>query len=248
MRRLRRPPAVVIGIREAQAIAANLGRDTRATRRRRRLRQIDLAQMAGLGQPEISHLERGHGARSSIETWIAIGIALRRPIAIGYSRDVADPALQDEGHLAAHEAVLRLAVGAGWRARVEPPSDPLRPSHASDLELTGRDGRLVLVEIWNRLDDLGAAVRSSDRKAADVARRRGGRDPVLTCWLLVDTAANHEIVRRYPAVLRARLGGSSRGWVAAVATTGIAPRHAHIGVAWIDVRTGQLRELRIPTR
>ena len=31
------------------------------------------------------------GGRTSIETWVAIGIALDRPIAIGFSRDVAEP-------------------------------------------------------------------------------------------------------------------------------------------------------------
>jgi transcriptional regulator with XRE-family HTH domain len=231
------------GLREAQAIAANLGRDAKATRKRRRLTQAELGHLVGLGQSEISHLERGHGARTSIETWIAIGIALRRPISIGFSRDVVDPDLQDAGHLAAQELTLRLASRAGWQGRFEAPSDPGAPRHSTDIELSAPDGRLVLVEIWNRLDDLGAAVRSTDRKLADIGHGRDGRDSVQACWLLVDTSANHEVVRRYPAILQARFGGSSAGWVSALTNGSTAPTRP--GVAWVDVRSGRLRPLRL---
>jgi transcriptional regulator with XRE-family HTH domain len=232
---------VVTGIREAQAIAANLGRDAKATRRRRRLTQAELGDRVGLGQSEMSYLERGHGARTSIETWVAIGMALERPVAIGFSRDVVDPMLHGAGHLAAQELVLRLATAAGWQGRFEAPSDPLEPLHSTDLELTDPNGRIVLVEIWNRLDDLGAAVRSSDRKLAEVSRRRVGA-AIGSCWLLVDTAANREIVRRYPAIIRARFGGSSQAWVAALSAGTPAPIEP--GIAWVDTRSRRLRELR----
>jgi transcriptional regulator with XRE-family HTH domain len=230
-------------MREAQAIAANLGRDAKATRRRRRLTQAELGDRAGLGQSEISYLERGHGARTSIETWVAIGIALERPIAIGFSRDVVDPLPQDAGHLAGQELVLRLSGAAGWQGRAEVPSDPLDPRHSTDLELTAPNGRIVLIEIWNRIDDMGAAIRSSDRKLAEVARRQTSGDPIGSCWLLVDTAANREIVRRYPAIIRARFGGSSQAWVAALTTTATEPP-TEPGIAWIDIRSRRLRELR----
>jgi transcriptional regulator with XRE-family HTH domain len=109
MRRTRRPPAVITGVREANAIAANLGRDTKATRKRRLLTQAALGELVELGQSQVSHLERGHGARTSIQTWVAIGMALDRPIAIGFSRDVVEP-LSDAGHLAAMTQPERLAA------------------------------------------------------------------------------------------------------------------------------------------
>ena len=244
MRRIRRPPAVVTGIREAQAIAANLGRDAKATRLRRRLTQRGLGHLVGLGQSEISYLERGQGARSSIETWVAIGIALGRPIAIGFTRDVVDPLPRDRGHLEAQELLLRLVAAAGWRGRFEAPSDPIAPSHSTDVRLTAPDRPLVLVEIWNRFDDLGAGVRSSDRKRADLSLGSIDARAVLSCWLLVDTAANREIVRRYPAIIRARFKGSSAGWVSAL-TTG-APAPTRPGIAWVDIKGHRLRELRLP--
>ena len=153
---------------------------------------------------------------------------------------------QDAGHLDAQELALRLATAGGWHGRVEVPSDPLEPRRSTDLELTAPSGRIVLVEIWNRLDDLGAAFRSSDRKLAEVARRQIGKDAIGSCWLLVDTAANREIVRRYPAIIRARFGGSSQAWVAALSTAAAAPIDP--GIAWIDIRSRRLRELRLSVR
>lgn len=237
MRRVRKPPAVVTGLRESRAIAANLGREATTTRHRRRLTQSALAGLVGLGQSQISYLERGHGARTSIETWVAIGIALDRPIAIAFGRDVAAP-LNDSGHLDAQELVARIATGAGWRATFEAAHDPRVFSGSTDLRLE-RPRAVVLAEIWNRLDDLGAAARSSDRKLASAPP--GAR----ALWLLVDTAANREIVRRYPTVLRARFPGSSAAWVRAL-MTGTDPPGVP-GIAWIDLRAGRLRELRLRT-
>ena len=239
MPRQKRPSARVTGGREARAIAANLARALFATRKRRRWTQDRLADAVGVSQTEISHLERGYGARTSIETWVAIGIALDRPIAIGFGRDVVEP-LSDAGHLAAQELLLRLAVGGGWSGRFEAPSDPRDPRHATDVVLTRATGEHVLVEIWNRLDDLGAAIRSSDRKAAEAGAN--GR-AVQVLWLLVDTHANRAIVRRFPAILRARFHGSSAGWVRALVGDWRAPTKP--GLAWIDVRSGTVRELRL---
>ena len=233
MRRGKRPGAVRIGQREARAISANLGRDTRATRRRRHLTQARLGELVGLSQSEISRLELGQGAGASIETWVAIGIALNRPIGIGYTRDTVEP-LTDAGHLDAQELVARLVRAAGWRVTFEAPNDPRAPTGSTDLRLDRHDG-VVLVEIWNRVDDLVAATRSGDRKLASVPGAR-------TVWLLVDTAANRAIVRRYPTLLNSRFPGSSSAWVAALTSEGPVPARA--GLAWVDVRSGRLRPFR----
>jgi transcriptional regulator with XRE-family HTH domain len=236
----RRRAARTIGAREANAIAGNLGRDLRRTRIRRRLTQAALGDKVAISQAEVSALEAGRGAHTPIETWVALGIALDRPIAIGFSRDIADPLPQDAGHLAAQELVLRLTTAAGWHGRVEAPSDPLDPRYSTDIALTSPAGRIVLVEIWNRLDDLGGASRSSDRKLAQVSR--AGTD-VGWCWVVVDTAANREIVRRYPAILRARFGGSSTAWVRALIDGSAPPDEP--GLVWADTRAGRLTALRL---
>jgi transcriptional regulator with XRE-family HTH domain len=237
----KRRSAPVAGRREAAAIAANLGRDARFTRRRRQLTQAALAERVGLSQAEISYLERGYGARAALETWVAIGIALERPVAIGFGRDTVAP-LQDAGHLAAQELLIRLATAVGWQATFEAPSNPADPRHVTDVLLRNARPTVVLVELWNRLDDLGAGARSSDRKLAGVRARE--RDQVTTCWLLVDTAANRALLRRYPAILRARFTGSSAAWVRALVGGDLPPSEP--GLAWIDLSSGRLRPLRIP--
>ncbi len=202
---------------------------------RRRLTQAELGDRVAVSQAEISALEAGRGAHTAIETWVALGMALDRPIAIGFTRDAAQP-LNDAGHLEAQELVARITGAGGWTVAFEAPSGPADPGLSSDLRLT-RSGTTVLVELWNRIDDLGAAVRSSDRKIA--AAPRGAR----SVWLLVDTAANRSIVRRYPTLLRARFPGSSSGWVRALAADGRVPTAP--GLAWVDVRSGRLVELRL---
>lgn len=249
MARRKRTAAKIAGARESQAIAATLGRDARSTRQRRRLTQAELGRRVGLSQSEICHLEVGHGQGTSIATWVAIGIALNRPLAIGFSRDIADPGPRDAGHLAAQEFVLRLAEANGRTGRFELPTRPANPSLSVDVCLDDRRHQLlILIEIWNRLDDLGAAARGMLRKMAEANDLAASREPshrVAACWLLVDSAANRELVRKYPAVIRALFDGSSQAWVRAL-TIGTMPPDRP-GVAWIDLRQGRLIELRLPS-
>jgi transcriptional regulator with XRE-family HTH domain len=246
MARRKRTSSEIAGAREAQAIAATLGRDARSTRQRRRLTQAQLGLRVGLGQSEISHLEAGHGQGTSIATWTAIGIALGRPLAIGFARDITG-APRDAGHLAAQELLLRLAAGNGRVGQFELPTRPADPSSSIDVCLRDHKARVLIVaEIWNRLDDLGAAVRTMSRKVAEATVLAVTHDPpdrVASCWLLVDTAANREIVRRYPAVIKATFDGSSAAWVQAL-TSGSRPPDRP-GIAWIDPRRGRLTELRV---
>jgi transcriptional regulator with XRE-family HTH domain len=246
MARRKRTSSEIAGAREAQAIAASLGRDARSTRRRRQLTQAQLGLRVGLGQSEISPLEAGHGQGTSIATWTAIGIALGRPLAIGFARDIV-AAPRDAGHLAAQELVLRLAAANGRVGQFELPTRPADPSLSIDVCLRDRRAQVLIVaEIWNRLDDLGAAVRTMSRKVAEASALAVTHDPpdrVASCWLLVDTAANREIVRRYPAVIKATFDGSSESWVQAL-TSGSQPPDRP-GIAWIDPRRGRLTELRV---
>lgn len=247
MARRKRTSAEIAGAREAAAIAAVLGREARTTRQRRRLTQAELGRRVGLSQSQISQLEAGFGQHTSIATWTAIGVALSRPLAIGFSRDIVALLPRDAGHLAGQELVLRLAAIHGRNGRFELSTRPANPSLSIDVCLHDRRKRLLFViEIWNRLDDLGAAVRSTTRKVAEaglLAASHGVPDRVAWCWLLVDTAANREIVRRYPAVIGATFDGSSKSWVRAL-TEGTPPPDRP-GIAWVDPRQGRLSELRL---
>lgn len=236
MSRVRRTDAEVQAARESARIGATLGSDLQRTRKRRRITQKALGERIGLGQGRISELEGGHGATAPLETWIALGIAIDRPLAVSFSRDIQPDDPRDAGHLAAQELVLRLARQHGRRADFELPTRPLDPARSID------------VEIWNRLDDLGAAARATTRKGAEaegpavLAARDGPPYRVAICWLLVDTAANRRLVARYPEILERRFPGSSLGWVRCLAD-GAPPPNAP-GLAWIDPRSGRIVPLR----
>jgi len=93
------------------------------------------------------------------------------------------------------------------------------------------------VEIWNRIDDLGAAVRSTERKPAELADSQ-----LIECWLLVDTVANRALVRRYPTIFRSRFPASSAALVRALSGAASLPRESTS--AWIDLRAATLRPMR----
>jgi transcriptional regulator with XRE-family HTH domain len=252
MERRRRTSTAIAGDREAMSIAASLGREVQATRRRRRLRQSDLAAAVGLAQARISDIERGAGTGTPLLVWVRLGIALGRPLAASFSRDLEPPLPADAGHLAAQELLLRLVRATGRTGMVESPTQPDNPSLSVDVCI--RDDRyraLILNEIWNRTDDLGRALRSSDRKtaeAAELATGIGGDRPyrIASCWLLVDSAANRALAARYPEILAARFPGSSVGWVRCLTEGGEPPHRA--GIAWIDLRSGRIVPMRRHSR
>lgn len=252
MPRSRRPQASIVGEREATSIAITLGRALRAARLKRGLTQQALGDRVGLSHARIGELERGHGARAPIETRVALGIALDRPIAITFSRDIEPVSPKDAGHLAGQEILMRLARSVGRRASFELATRPDDPS--ASVDVCTRDDRfrvLILEEIWNRMGDLGAAARATSRKvaeAATLATVAGGEDSayrVAHCWVLIDTAANRNMVRAYPEILQAKFPGSSVRWVAALRDGDVAPPEP--GIVWLDARSGRLAPIRWPS-
>jgi hypothetical protein len=209
-----------------------------------------LADKVGIGPTRIHELEAGLGASAPLALWFALGSALDRPFAGGFSRDVragVEPA--DAGHLAAQELVLRLALEHGRRGGFELSTRPgARDAGHVDIGLRDDPSRaFIMIEIWNRLDDMGRASRRTQEKVVEVsalAESRGYR--VAWCWLLVDTAANRLLVRRYPAVLRTQFSGSSYAWARCLEEGAPPPRTP--GLAWVDPRSRRIRPLRLGAR
>ena len=235
--------------RLASAIAGSLGLIVRSGRRRRRLTQHQLGSRVGVDQSRISQIELGRGGGVPLDLWVALGLALDQPFAASFSRPLdADRHPSDAGHLEMQEVLLALARGTGRAATFELPTRPADPTRSIDVCV--RDARsrtLVIEEAWNTFGDLGAAVRSTHRKAAeaaDIAATFDGGPPyrVATVWVVRDSEANRRLVGRYPSIFADAFPASSRAWVRSL-TVGDAPPDFP-GLVWFDPATRRLHEWR----
>lgn len=246
--RRRRTDVELLGATEAAAIAATIGRQLRAARQARRLTQTAVASRIGITHSRYGDLERGIGAGAPLGLWIAAGLAVGRPIAVTASRGL-DPDPIDAGHLGAQEFLLRRARTNRIGRSFELPTTSTPTTRFIDVNL--RDDRhrtLIVTEIWNRFDDLGAGSRSFKRKlidaqaAAVIAGGEGTPYRVTGCWVLRETAANRALVRRYAAILQTDLPGSSRAWATTLLDGADPPTEP--GLVWIDLAATRIFELR----
>src|SRR5262249_13222341 len=100
----RRTRSEIVAASQTQQLAATLGTEALNTRRTRGMTLENLAGLVGLHRTRLGEIEHGSGASASLATWIALGAALRRPLAVSFSRDIVEP--RAAGHLEAQELVL----------------------------------------------------------------------------------------------------------------------------------------------
>lgn len=249
-RKVRRA-AVIEGQREAQAMAANLGGTVRASRTGRHLTLEALARKVDLSRARLSQIERGKGTGATLQTWIALGIALGRPLAVSFSRPLGEGrGTADAGHLDIQEHVLRLGRQTGRHGTFELPTRPTDQARSTDVGLRDDTFRvLIQVECWNTFGDLGGAVRSTHRKTAEaeghaIATTIGDARPyrVATVWVVRATSANRALLARFPNVIDAAFPGSSRRWCRALVDGTEPPEEP--GIVWFDAATSRLLEHR----
>ncbi len=249
MVKIKRPDLAAQATRLNLEQLARLGGELRSARHRRRMTQAQLGDRGGLSRSAISTIERGRGGSHTLDTWQRLALAVDRPMRIELRRDGREePA--DAGHLAIQELVLRLGRRAGSKGTFELPTRPSDPSRSTDVGLRDDQSRLlILVECWNTFGDVGAAVRSTNRKlaeAADLAVAIGGERPyrVAGCWVVRDVPRNRNLIARYPEIFASRFPGSSVLWARTLgAPAGNGPRHdppLELGLVWCDARATRL--------
>jgi transcriptional regulator with XRE-family HTH domain len=211
--------------------------------------QRTLAGLAGIDPSRISQIEAGLGQGVPLHTWVVLGSALNQPLAVSFTRPLGETrGPTDAGHLQMQERLLELARRTGRPATFELPTRPADPRYSIDICV--RDARervLIIQEAWNTFGDLGAAIRSTNRKAAeagDLAATIDDGPPyrVATVWAVRPTAANRRLIARYPEIFASAFPGSSRAWVAAL-TIGTTPP-TDPGLVWLDPTSGRLTEWR----
>jgi transcriptional regulator with XRE-family HTH domain len=188
---------------------ARIGRSLRVLRRRRGLRQIDVAALAGLSQQTISLIERGQAAAFTVDT-------LRRAFAAvgaGYEglvvwRGGALDRLLDARHSAlVGEAAARLTA-LGWAVVVEASYSIYGERGSVDVLAGHAATRTVLVEeVKSELASIEALGRKTDEKVRlarrHLCRERFGWAPIAAGKVLVlpDTDAARRAVVRHGGVL-----------------------------------------------
>jgi transcriptional regulator with XRE-family HTH domain len=175
---VRRSDLAIDAAKRTQEQRLRIGGEIRSMRERRGWARTELAARAGVGRMVVSRVERG-ATNLDLEVLQRIGIALGRATGVTFGRDILE-APADAGHLAVQELVLRPGRTAGYTGTFELPTRPTDPWRSIDVGLAKTsDHRLMLVECWNAIGDVGAAARSSERKRAEleaIAATRWGLD------------------------------------------------------------------------
>jgi len=239
---IRRPRLAIEAERRAREQRARIGAEIQTLRERRRLTRTELAKRAGLGRMVEGQIERGV-ANPDLEALQRIAVALGRPLVVSFAGRDAEDLPAGAGHLAMQELVLRIGRGAGYTGFFELATRPAEPWRSADIGLAAPTAqRLVHVECWNTIGDIGAAVRSSNRKRAELAdlaiARWGSEATTHLIWVVRATARNRALIARYPEVFARAFPGSSRRSLDAL-TRGTTPPNDP-GLVWCDVSATRL--------
>ena len=203
------------------------GATLRAIRIRRRLRQEDVARLAGLSRVTVSRIERGHLDLVSLASVRAVARVLDVRVELTARWRGGDlDRLLNARHSALHESVARSFVERpAWLAEPEISFAIYGERGVIDI-LAWHAGRkmLLVIELKTDIADVNELVGTLDRKrrlAGNVARERRwpvGERPQVSAWLIVaEGSTNRRRIQAHKTMLRAALpldGRSMSGWLA----------------------------------
>jgi transcriptional regulator with XRE-family HTH domain len=161
----------------------------RALRLRRRLRQGDLGDKAGVSRGAIARIEQGHADKVTVETLerVAAALGARVTCRITWNGEGLDRLL-DQDHAAIVEHVVRILLAADWLVATEVSFNVYGERGSIDILAFHAAARVVLVvEVKSVVPDVQATLVTLDRKerlAAQIARERGW-NPAGVARLLV---------------------------------------------------------------
>ncbi len=196
-----------------------IGAVIRSLRRRKGWRQVDLAERAGISQPWVSAIERGHVASATVATLRRVAAALDARIDLVARWRGGDlDRLLNRRHSLLHEDVAR-TFARRW------PSWTLAPEVS--FSIYGERGiidllawhpaarALLVIELKTELVDVNEVIGTLDRKrrlAAKIAAERGWRPAAVSQWLvLADDRTTRRRVEAHRTMLRAAYPADGRG-------------------------------------
>lgn len=246
----RRTSLQVAADRRALDLARALGRGLRQARLDGGLRQADVAARANVSTSTISDLERGVRVDHTLLVLVRAARAAGADLRAYLERATTAEQPRDLVHLRHQELIVRTALGGGWAAQPEAPidADPTR-TRAADV-LLRRGNEQGLVEIWDWFEDVGAALRSWDRKLARVERSlfagAGREAPAKTSglWVVRATRRNRGLVAGHRALFGSRFPASGRLWLRALSDRAT-PMPPAPGLLWVTVAGDRLLPARL---
>ncbi len=238
--RARATADVLRGLDRARESAQRCGTGLRERRQAAGLTQAEAARRARISQPRWSELERGLGADATLETWARAASAVGEQLVCFLERAPGSGLPRDIEHVRRQNEIVRRAIGGDWTVAPEMPLSIGRGGRVVDILLTRpRRREASVVEVWDWLADVGAALRSLDEKVAAVRGRLPGWR-VQGAWVVRGTRRNRRLVGELEPLLGARFPGSSVAWLAALESPD-AELPAGATVAWTDATATSLR-------
>ena len=202
-----------------------MGTAIRSVRRRRGLRQRDVAQMAHVSQDLVSLVERGRLEQMGVGSVrkIAAALEIGLPFAPRW-RGGELARLLDQEHALLVETLVRLLQRAGWTTLVEYSFNHYGERGSADVVGWHQThAALLIAEVKSRIVDSQDLHSVLDRKARVVpgllGRERGWRPRVVGRLVFVaGTRSNRSVVTRHPSTFGTTLpqrGREARRWLRA---------------------------------
>lgn len=208
---------------------ARLGRIFRAIRIKKRWRQEDVGQRAGVSRWAVSRLERGKATELGVKDLVAIATALEVDLKVTASwRGGELDRLLNSRHSALHESVARwMAEVGGWELAPEVSFSIYGDRGVIDIfAWHAATHTLLVIELKTEIVDVNDLIGRVDvkvRHAAEIARERGWQALRVAAWVIVaDGSTNRKRVAAHRTMLRTAFpadGQAMRRWLPEPGTT-----------------------------
>lgn len=193
-----------------------IGSRLRALRRRRGMRQVDLAAAVGVSASTISRIELGRILPVQVGTIMEISRVLGAVLELDvrWQGEGLDR-LMDSAHADLVEEVVRRLRATGWETAVEASFAIAGERGSVDiLAFHSETGWLLVIEVKSAVPDLQGTLHGLDRKARlgrSIAAQRGWRVRGVARLLVIgDTRTNRRRLAGHGATMAAVLPASGR--------------------------------------
>jgi transcriptional regulator with XRE-family HTH domain len=188
-----------------------IGSLLRALRVRRRLRQLDVARLAGVSDQTVSRIERGRLEDLSLAAIRRVVRVLEARLDLSVWTRAGDiERVASARHADLVESVISTLPDLGWVARPEISFSVGGERGLIDVLAWHVETRtLLLIEVKTEIVDVGEVVGTLDRKRrlAPMLAARLDWSPIAfaTALIVADTTTNHRRVREHAATFRSAL-------------------------------------------